>query len=169
MDVRLVDAAARTAVRDPKAIPKPVLVTSHGSKVIQRSSDRFIVGVQLQAQVVSEGEGLSPDSPIFMHVTFALEYHSGEISRFPDSVLEEFARVNGVYNAWPYLREYVQTTVSRMNLPPLLLPLLRVGPPAVEQKRDSGIGEKRLRPAAPVRLKRQHERKPSASIRGKHG
>jgi preprotein translocase subunit SecB len=32
--------------------------------------------------------------------------------------------MNGIYNIWPYWREYVQTTTSRLGLPPLTLPVL---------------------------------------------
>jgi len=35
-----------------------------------------------------------------------------------------FGKMTGIYNAWPYWREYVQTTVSRFGLPPLTLPLV---------------------------------------------
>lgn len=36
-----------------------------------------------------------------------------------------FGRVNGLYNAWPYLREYVRACLARLGLPPFDLPLLR--------------------------------------------
>lgn len=38
-----------------------------------------------------------------------------------------FGRVNGIYNAWPYLREFVQSGLLRLGLPPFELPLLRAG------------------------------------------
>ncbi len=40
---------------------------------------------------------------------------------------EVFGRVNGIYNSWPYLREYVQSSLVRLGLPPFELPLLRAG------------------------------------------
>jgi preprotein translocase subunit SecB len=43
-----------------------------------------------------------------------------------NSDLQEFAKVNGVYNAWPYLREIVHSTTLRMGIPPLMLPLFRI-------------------------------------------
>lgn len=36
-----------------------------------------------------------------------------------------FGRVNGIYNAWPYLREYVRNSLVRLGLPAFELPLLR--------------------------------------------
>ncbi len=43
-----------------------------------------------------------------------------------DELFEAFAKVNGVYNSWPYLREVVQNTFARMALPPIVLPVYRV-------------------------------------------
>jgi len=37
-----------------------------------------------------------------------------------------FARTNGIYNAWPYWREFVQNMIARMNLPPLVIPVFRL-------------------------------------------
>ena len=38
-----------------------------------------------------------------------------------------FAKFNGVFNAWPYLREFTQMATSRLSLPPLVLPTYRYG------------------------------------------
>lgn len=58
------------------------------------------------------------------------------------SGLEAFARVNGLFHAWPYWREYVQNTMPRFGLPGFVAPLLRaeqaasffIGQPASAQK-----------------------------------
>jgi preprotein translocase subunit SecB len=47
----------------------------------------------------------------------------------PEGKLASFAQVNAVYNAWPYLRELVQSLTVRMGMPPLTLPLYRVHAP----------------------------------------
>jgi hypothetical protein len=36
-----------------------------------------------------------------------------------------FARQNASYNAWPYWREFLQCSLQRLELPPLVLPLVR--------------------------------------------
>lgn len=41
--------------------------------------------------------------------------------------IDAFGRVNGIYNAWPYIREYVQSSLVRLGLPAFDLPLLRAG------------------------------------------
>lgn len=44
----------------------------------------------------------------------------------PVGDLEQFAKVNGVFNAWPFLREIIQSTTLRMGIAPVMLPLHRV-------------------------------------------
>lgn len=40
--------------------------------------------------------------------------------------LSEFGNVNAVFNAWPYWREFVQSSIGRMGLPPVVLPVFRL-------------------------------------------
>lgn len=55
---------------------------------------------------------------------FALNYQlRGSVE---EADAEAFARVNAVFNAWPYWRELVQSTISRMGFPAPLIPLLRL-------------------------------------------
>jgi hypothetical protein len=37
-----------------------------------------------------------------------------------------FAEMNGVHNAWPYLREFVQSATGRMGMSQVLLPVFRI-------------------------------------------
>ncbi len=57
-------------------------------------------------------------------VTYALEDKDAD---YLLANAEDFGRVNGVYNSWPYLREFVRSSLVRLGLPPFDLPLLRVG------------------------------------------
>ena len=60
--------------------------------------------------------------------TFVLRY------RVPRTILEdlspeiiaEFASRNGVYNAWPYWREYLQNTMMRLGIPGIVAPVYRL-------------------------------------------
>jgi len=56
---------------------------------------------------------------------YAMECSESDVEIDPQNA-EAFGKVNGIYNAWPYLREYVQSCLSRLALPPYELPLLRV-------------------------------------------
>jgi hypothetical protein len=50
-----------------------------------------------------------------------------------EQFFQAFADVNGLYNSWPYLRELVHSTVIRMGIPPVVLPVYRVPTPAKPQ------------------------------------
>jgi hypothetical protein len=59
---------------------------------------------------------------------FALDYEVSDealLESLRDEDFNAFARITGMYNAWPYLREFLQSITSRMPLPaPILLPTL---------------------------------------------
>ena len=58
--------------------------------------------------------------------------------------LEAFCAMNGVFNAWPYAREFVQSSMARMNLPALVLPVMRYVPrEAVMRVATSGVAAKK--------------------------
>lgn len=57
--------------------------------------------------------------------TFRVIYSSG--NPLPKEFIEIFAQRNSTLNTWPYFRELTQSMVQKMNLPPLVLPLLKLG------------------------------------------
>ena len=56
---------------------------------------------------------------------YRLNEHKG--LEFTEKQFAAFAKYNGVFNAWPYWREFVQSMTARLNLPPLTLPVFRFG------------------------------------------
>lgn len=90
------------------------------------------------------------DKQVMIRARVSIEYAAqpgrGQVQK---EDAEAFARVNGIYNAWPYLREYVQSSLLRLGLPPFELPLLRAGGAAQlagfveapETATDAGSGE----------------------------
>jgi preprotein translocase subunit SecB len=77
----------------------------------------------------------SDDPATSVKATFELCYRLPSDFAPEEADLSSFAEMNGVYNAWPYWREYIQSTISRMNLPPVVLPLFRIGK-ALEETSD---------------------------------
>lgn len=59
-----------------------------------------------------------------VEASFAAAYVVQGEDEIPDAVVEAFAMVNGVYNCWPFWREYLQSSTVRMSLPPVILPLI---------------------------------------------
>ncbi|MYD71373.1 MAG: hypothetical protein F4W89_11630 [Acidobacteria bacterium] len=61
---------------------------------------------------------------------FELSYQIPADEEFSSEELEAFADINAVFNAWPYWREWVQTSMSRMGMPVMTVPVFRVQRPA---------------------------------------
>lgn len=50
-----------------------------------------------------------------------------------EAFFSAFANINAVFNAWPFFRELVHSTLGRMGLQPIALPVYRITPPAAPQ------------------------------------
>lgn len=62
-----------------------------------------------------------------------------------DDFFSAFANVNAVFNVWPYFRELVQSSLARMGLQPVALPVYRVNQPrAVLSHPTSNIAQLRV-------------------------
>jgi hypothetical protein len=65
--------------------------------------------------------------------TFLLLYKINNTEGLDDLAFKSFAEINGVYNAWPYWREFVQNISGRMGLSPLTVPVFRIAPPPTKK------------------------------------
>jgi hypothetical protein len=91
----------------------------------------------------ADTEGPSPQSSQFtIKATFELEYVVAEGSAVSKDALDLFARINGVYNSWPYWREFVQSMTARMQVPTLTVPLLRSSEAAALVVESADVEEK---------------------------
>jgi preprotein translocase subunit SecB len=72
-----------------------------------------------------------PQEPVLTtDASFVLTYQADNFDGLTQEGFEQFANLNGVYNAWPYWREFVQNTIGRMGLPPLTIPVFRIVEPS---------------------------------------
>ena len=74
-------------------------------------------------------EGNPPD--VAIEAVFDLSYEIQDWSEISNSDVQQFALANGTHNAWPYWREYAQTTVARLGLEPYV-----VGPFKLPSRHD---------------------------------
>jgi hypothetical protein len=75
---------------------------------------------------------------ILIDTSFLLLYRLEDFEGLTQKGFERFANLNGIYNAWPYWREFVQNTIVRMGLPSLSLPVFRI----VETLHKKGVKRK---------------------------
>ena len=122
--VRLVEANVETKVRSPADTGAVDLLVNRTAEIGERQDNgTFFVVAKIGAQLVSEEAKEEP--LVSIETSFELQYCLPEGLRVEPQTLTTFAETNGIYNAWPYWREFVQSTLARMGLPPVVLPLLR--------------------------------------------
>jgi hypothetical protein len=63
---------------------------------------------------------------VSIEATFLLTYSGEKLSEISPEQVAAFGQANGIYNAWPYWREFVQAMTTRMGLPPLVIPVFRL-------------------------------------------
>lgn len=134
-DVRLLRLSARLyANGDADAGRKVRLHLSTSSHCSQ-------VGTKLAAEVRFGMRGVQEQGAtkrvVNLSAVLELSYRLSKEVELTPQQLRAFGKVNALYNAWPYWREIVQTTVARMGLPRLIVPVFRVARPKMEQARSN--------------------------------
>lgn len=114
---------------EPNSLP-PELSLVHGFRShyeIRRTEHAqmlsVIVDFQFEAREVNADA--SGEVVADLSATFHLLYKLPLTVEEEESCFEQFAIENGVYNAWPYWRELVQTSTGRIGLPGVVLPVFR--------------------------------------------
>jgi hypothetical protein len=144
-EVRLGELSAKLiGSRDAliQAAPWDLRFKRNMSAKLDEARKSLIVLADLAVDVVAHDPAIS--DALNCSCVYQLEY-GFNVSGGPQGedlrqYLAAFANVNGIYNAWPYFRELVQSMASRAGLPPIVLPVFRVArpsapvvaPPAVE-------------------------------------
>jgi hypothetical protein len=134
--IRLVESSARYLPTGSQGAPRgrrgggPLHVQSislgpRGSLI---KDDRLRVLAKYRL-VARRGPRKTPAPALRLAVTFEILYKIPPDPQPSPEEISAFCNTNAMLNSWPYWREFVQNTVSRMNLPPLTLPLFRLSPP----------------------------------------
>ena len=123
-DIRLVGLSAQLKGKCPPSGSEIVLMTEHNVTY------DFLSDTSLAVQVLFtlKANGPGQDGPEFFNLSAShqLTYTGDKLQHISADKITAFASINAVHNAWPYLRELIQSITGRMKLPPLTLPLLKV-------------------------------------------
>ena len=95
--------------------------------ILRLEVDFRVTGVEEQSGVTAQA-AKAREPLLVVDCTWVLDYQLASGYRPSAEAVKAFKDGNAVFHCWPYFREYLQSTVSRMNLPPLTLPLLRLMP-----------------------------------------
>jgi hypothetical protein len=131
-DVLLKEIKATTHVsRDQilEAIPWTIDYTTSAHFTFEEAKGLLMVRTSLGAKLSAKSTP-SQNALATVECAFDLAYWLSAEHRPKaeerDRYFQAFANVNGIYNVWPYFRELVHSTVARMGLPPLIIPVYRV-------------------------------------------
>lgn len=95
----------------------------------QIANSKLTIPIRFGIQVRSDEDvAVQADCTIRADYELMPEYQPGA------DEIEAFCESNAVFNCYPYFREFVQNTLSRMNYPPLSIPFLRLMPKAPAAK-----------------------------------
>jgi hypothetical protein len=99
----------------------------------QADENRMTISVMPKFRLRAGSTAQPTDKPaIYMEAIFLLSYGVKSTEGLTAANLQSFGELNGIYNSWPYWREFVQNMIGRMGLPPLTIPVFRVGGPPKE-------------------------------------
>lgn len=103
---------------------------------VRVDSDRKSMAVIPSFKVDAFVKDVKKEEPDFkISASFVLNYKIENSEGLSDEDFQAFGDVNGIFNAWPYWREFVQNTTVRMGLPPLTIPVFRFPSSKVTQKK----------------------------------
>lgn len=147
-DIRLTEATVRTKISSPKDVDEVDLVLDTSAIVKEHHPpEPFVVLATIDAKLVPRR---TPESAaVSIKAGFELRYSLPPDLRVSRRDLNTFARINSVFNVWPYWREFIQSMTTRMHLPPLVLPVFRVREAAKRISRKASSTTNSTLPAIP--------------------
>ncbi|CAN5895734.1 hypothetical protein BH23PLA1_BH23PLA1_24560 [soil metagenome] len=86
----------------------------------------FSVRVLFSLQARTKGSDADSPPVVAIECGFVLIYAVPSFEELDDEGLKAFARTSGVFNAWPYWREFVQSACTRLAVPTLRVPTFRL-------------------------------------------
>jgi hypothetical protein len=143
-DIRLLSVEASRSVRNP-----PTETVYFERKMLEAQwargsaddgdedggADRLVVHVGMALSVRGPEEDGSGQGAALLETAAWFEMTYQVSPDFDDTHIFAFAQINALFNAWPYFREIFDSTIVRMGLPPIALPLFS-GPEAEETARQ---------------------------------
>jgi len=128
--IKLVECSCRGFAKELGESGEISVALNWSARPILHSAEAFSVLAEIQTLLTPPDGGEDDGARIWAR--FDLRYSLREKTELNEGLLEQFANMNGVFNVWSYWREFVQSTLLRMELPPVILPLYRM-PAAVQE------------------------------------
>ncbi len=135
-DIRLLESISRQAI-ERESLPTNSAI--HVQVEIGEYQGSLAPSLVARPKVTFVGwyDGKSnKDAAIFVSVQYQLIYEIQKGHKLSEKQLQAVITQMCMLHSWPYSREIIQSQISRMGLPPVLLPLLAM-PPQKERARKA--------------------------------
>ena len=137
-NVRLREARCRSAVHPSETASAVNVNTSRDATVVKEPGDDGCLRIEttftMEVHSANDEEQLQAE----IRATFELSYRIPTEEDFSSEQLKAFGQNNAVFNAWPYWRELVQSSLARMSMPTLTVPVFRVLPRDAIEENENG-------------------------------
>lgn len=114
---------------------------SHAATAQVPREPKSIVAVVVFKMSATRPETAEPAPVVEVSATYVLTYSLGSTDGLTKDHYSKFAQHNATYNAWPFWREFLQNTLVRMGLPPLTLPVFRIGAAADASNSENVVAQ----------------------------
>jgi len=133
-DILLVETVAR---RKPLRGELPAHVSISVNVKTSADKKQSLIQVRPHFVLVARFDDESGDELLRIEAVFLLQYRVPSFDGLRKPNITAFGEMNGLYNAWPYWREFAQATTVRMGLPALTIPVYRVVASQASRKKKS--------------------------------
>lgn len=146
-DVRLIRSTCHQSPKAAQASKLDATLNRQTDVQIDESKNAIavIAHFEFSARAVARPDDAEPD--LQLSADFLVLYTAKSLSGLTKLNFQKFGELNGTYNAWPYWRELLQNTMTRMQLKPFVLPVFRITGTAEEPNRRAEAGGKPVPPA----------------------
>lgn len=135
LEAVVVRKADLDAAFDPLDLPEELSLENayrcaHSLSNGANERQRIDVTIEFDFNCRRPSEGGDGEIAVSLTATMLLIYSMKAGADIKAECFDHFANLNGVYNAWPYWREFVQSATARAGLPGVVVPVFR--PPVRE-------------------------------------
>ena len=132
---------SETKLEFTKKVTPPDIFNSNNKKSDGLLSTHFQFVVDGKSQENIEDLEIQKGGLLFsISVSYMITYIIKNISSLDHEILDFFGKENAFFNVYPYLRECINHMSSRLNISPIILPLLK---PTNQLKQKRTINQKK--------------------------
>jgi len=94
---------------------------TENAELLERDSKRFVVSHRYNLVITNHANRKEK----FLKISANLVVEYSTKKEITEEIFQVFKKINLPLNTWPYFREYVHSCMGRLNIPPLILPVLK--------------------------------------------